>query len=69
MKEIIIDRLKAIEAYKESKKLVPREVMYSELKRAVLKLFDKELIALKSEGIITHTGETVNGDEHLIQKY
>jgi hypothetical protein len=65
VKEIILNRFKAVAAYKEREKIVPREVMYSELKRAVLKLFDKEFEALKKEGVILYAGQTINGDEHL----
>lgn len=65
MKEIIIDRLKAIESYKSKNNIFPKEAFESELLKAVIKQFNNELEILKADGIVIITGRTVNMDNHL----
>lgn len=65
MKDLIIDRIRAIESYKKSKSTIPSCATKHELRRAVFKSFEKSFSELVEDGKIEITGHTVNGDEHL----
>lgn len=61
MRNLIIDRIQAIEKFKENTH--PSQATKSELKRAIAKSFDKEYDKMIAEGVLQVTGVTVNKDE------
>lgn len=60
MKNIIIERIKALQNEKQKLKKVPANPNELELSKDIADLFKKELDALIEEGNITVTGVTIN---------